>query len=123
MNQCAEFVKPILRSGRLRPVQRLVGLINNPGADHRLEDQVRALRKQMATDYGFVLPAVRLLDNLALQSNEYILFIRSEEHTSELQSLMRISYAVICLNKKSKTTYHDISQPHDDCALHTRREY
>src|SRR3546814_6477836 len=30
---------------------------------------------------------------------------RSEEHTSELQSLMRISYAVFCLKKKKKTSY------------------
>src|SRR3546814_2407194 len=30
---------------------------------------------------------------------------RSEEHTSELQSLMRISYAVFCLKKKTKHTY------------------
>src|SRR3546814_8671868 len=30
--------------------------------------------------------------------------VRSEEHTSELQSLMRPSYAVFCLNKKNKTT-------------------
>src|SRR3546814_1551684 len=30
---------------------------------------------------------------------------RSEEHTSELQSLMRISYAVFCLTKKKYTTY------------------
>src|SRR3546814_7795462 len=30
---------------------------------------------------------------------------RSEEHTSELQSLMRISYAVFCLKKKKKTKY------------------
>src|SRR3546814_9758483 len=29
-------------------------------------------------------------------------FLRSEEHTSELQSLMRISYAVFCLKKKKK---------------------
>src|SRR3546814_10096158 len=29
--------------------------------------------------------------------------VRSEEHTSELQSLMRISYAVFCLKKKRKT--------------------
>src|SRR3546814_5982406 len=29
-------------------------------------------------------------------------FFRSEEHTSELQSLMRISYAVFCLKKKNK---------------------
>src|SRR3546814_2168955 len=40
--------------------------------------------------------------------------IRSEEHTSELQSLMRISYAVFCLKKKTKisatlsTYYHPI---------------
>src|SRR3546814_9520565 len=34
---------------------------------------------------------------------------RSEEHTSELQSLMRISYAVFCLKKKNKTTTDDIN--------------
>src|SRR3546814_2902107 len=33
---------------------------------------------------------------------DQILFLRSEEHTSELQSLMRISYAVFCLKKKTK---------------------
>src|SRR3546814_8918844 len=31
---------------------------------------------------------------------------RSEEHTSELQSLMRISYAVFCLKKKNKNNKH-----------------
>src|SRR3546814_5747411 len=31
--------------------------------------------------------------------------MRSEEHTSELQSLMRISYAVFCLKKKTNTKY------------------
>src|SRR3546814_4253445 len=36
--------------------------------------------------------------------------IRSEEHTSELQSLMRISYAVFCLKKKKTpiSTYHHL---------------
>src|SRR3546814_10158061 len=34
--------------------------------------------------------------------------VRSEEHTSELQSLMRISYAVFCLKKK--TTYNHMQQ-------------
>src|SRR3546814_2096679 len=34
---------------------------------------------------------------------ERFAFYRSEEHTSELQSLMRISYAVFCLKKKIKT--------------------
>src|SRR3546814_10611754 len=35
---------------------------------------------------------------------------RSEEHTSELQSLMRISYAVFCLNKKT----YELEQHHTD---------
>src|SRR3546814_6534723 len=34
--------------------------------------------------------------------------MRSEEHTSELQSLMRISYAVFCLKKKTTTTKNTI---------------
>src|SRR3546814_1058753 len=35
--------------------------------------------------------------------------VRSEEHTSELQSLMRISYAVFCLKKKKNNNIHDHS--------------
>src|SRR3546814_5402137 len=39
---------------------------------------------------------------------------RSEEHTSELQSLMRISYAVFCLKKKKNSANHKLhySHPH-----------
>src|SRR3546814_4239458 len=37
---------------------------------------------------------------------------RSEEHTSELQSLMRISYAVFCLKKKQYNTYNTVK--HDE---------
>src|SRR3546814_1065127 len=36
---------------------------------------------------------------------------RSEEHTSELQSLMRISYAVFCLKKKKNTVNHPNTSP------------
>src|SRR3546814_2933486 len=36
---------------------------------------------------------------------------RSEEHTSELQSLMRISYAVFCLKKKNATDAKTVSTP------------
>src|SRR3546814_1924328 len=39
---------------------------------------------------------------------------RSEEHTSELQSLMRISYAVFCLKKKKKT-YNKTTQDTNEC--------
>src|SRR3546814_10574054 len=38
------------------------------------------------------------------KSEHNITVVRSEEHTSELQSLMRNSYAVFCLNKTIKTT-------------------
>src|SRR3546814_4216403 len=37
---------------------------------------------------------------ISLTERAYLLELRSEEHTSELQSLMRISYAVFCLKKK-----------------------
>src|SRR3546814_2355913 len=37
---------------------------------------------------------------------------RSEEHTSELQSLMRISYAVFCLKKKTQTIHKHIHTQH-----------
>src|SRR3546814_2148611 len=37
------------------------------------------------------------------ERNGFMEFPRSEEHTSELQSLMRISYAVFCLKKKKET--------------------
>src|SRR3546814_10279879 len=38
---------------------------------------------------------------------------RSEEHTSELQSLMRISYAVFCLKKKRKVKQNSSNEPHE----------
>src|SRR3546814_9520391 len=40
-----------------------------------------------------------------------VLFARSEEHTSELQSLMRISYAVFCLKKKKHIDTYTDNQP------------
>src|SRR3546814_8069302 len=46
-----------------------------------------------------------MFDNTFVNPESYRAFVRtgrSEEHTSELQSLMRISYAVFCLKKKKK---------------------
>src|SRR3546814_1559376 len=40
------------------------------------------------------------------------LYLRSEEHTSELQSLMRISYAVLCLKKKTNTMHVHTKDKH-----------
>ena len=56
----------------------LLGLINNPqGA--RLPDQVRALRRQLATEMGFVMPSVRIQDNLQLAANTYIVRVKEIE--------------------------------------------
>src|SRR3546814_2803327 len=53
----------------------------------------------------FILPFF-LLSALAGQLADTRDKARSEEHTSELQSLMRISYAVFCLQKKKQTINH-----------------
>src|SRR3546814_8020225 len=47
-------------------------------------------------------PVLEALAGAALDWDKVIVTLRSEEHTSELQSLMRISYAVFCLKKKNK---------------------
>jgi flagellar biosynthesis protein FlhA len=64
---------------RLEIGYALLPIINNSITEPRLEDQVRALRRQLASDYGFVLPAVRIMDNMALQANEYIVHIKETE--------------------------------------------
>src|SRR3546814_2598384 len=46
-------------------------------------------------------PNVRVVDSRAFPGSKRRYSARSEEHTSELQSLMRISYAVFCLKKKN----------------------
>src|SRR3546814_6587313 len=57
----------------------------------------------------FLTPGRRLSDSRRFpESCRYS--PRSEEHTSELQSLMRISYAVFCLKKKKKKTIQHVNQ-------------
>src|SRR3546814_3952613 len=52
------------------------------------------------------LDGVELGIDCGLPGNHRLGVRRSEEHTSELQSLMRISYAVFCLKKKKKAHLH-----------------
>src|SRR3546814_3161016 len=56
----------------------------------------------MTSGQGGVFPPGLPIGNVAGEAADEPEVVRSEEHTSELQSLMRISYAVFCLKKKKK---------------------
>src|SRR3546814_7506906 len=59
-----------------------------------------AAERVLQADYAVGIVAMRRV--LLAESAVVARLLRSEEHTSELQSLMRISYAVFCLKKKKK---------------------
>src|SRR3546814_4469669 len=85
--------------------QRLGGAVREqrevaPGqvgrVDHFLQRDRRQVRHALAAELdGRRQPRPAAVDELRIR-------LRSEEHTSELQSLMRISYAVFCLKKKNQ---------------------
>ena len=56
----------------------LLQLINGP-TGQRLTDQIKSLRRQLATEMGFVMPAVRIQDNLQLQANDYSIRVKEIE--------------------------------------------
>src|SRR3546814_1901310 len=91
------------RAGRGRPIGRsghrllrAAGAVDRTGQD---ADPVRRGRRRFGPDAG---RATRRRQRAAA---------RSEEHTSELQSLMRISYAVFCLKKKNKKNNKNTHYP------------
>src|SRR3546814_8857857 len=113
---CSSDLQPILHLHKAdivigvierEPVDRIPALHQEPGAyaqpcDDRQRLPVHIYPGSEPVDpLGKAYPARQIL--------------RSEEHTSELQSLMRISYAVFCLKKKKKHTKHPdtISTPRD----------
>ncbi|HYH38771.1 MAG TPA: flagellar biosynthesis protein FlhA [Azospirillum sp.] len=58
----------------------LLSLINAPQAgSHRLTDQIKGLRRQIASEAGFVMPAVRIQDNLQLPPNTYVIRVKEIE--------------------------------------------
>jgi len=56
----------------------LLQLINDVKG-HRITDQIKALRRQLAQEMGFVMPAVRILDNMQLGANEYRIAVKEVE--------------------------------------------
>src|SRR5271169_3184386 len=57
----------------------LLPLVNAPDGSDRLTEQIKALRRSLAAEMGFVMPAVRILDNVQLEANAYIIKIKEVE--------------------------------------------
>src|SRR3546814_9365715 len=98
--------EPLLRVERHDPVE-MAGEVDHDGYVAALPGEARAAASR--DDWGIMLAAVPDgLNHLVAapwchDADRHLAVVggfRSEEHTSELQSLMRISYAVFCLKKK-----------------------
>src|SRR3546814_5925893 len=85
--------------------------MTRPITDNTLNAALRRLGydKSEVTAHGFRATASTLLNEMGKWHPDAI--ERSEEHTSELQSLMRISYAVFCLKKQTYTTEPAYNNP------------
>ena len=57
----------------------LMPLVNSGEGGDRLTDQIKALRRTLATELGFVMPSVRILDNVMLASNSYVIRLKEIE--------------------------------------------
>src|SRR3546814_7027298 len=84
----------------------IMGLVHDVFPDESFGEDVmkfcRHLAEQNAEQMGTAKIAIELAHDVGLAQARQV--ERSEEHTSELQSLMRISYAVFCLKKKNNIT-------------------
>src|SRR3546814_3482298 len=83
----------------------------SPGEDYLVAQNGREMKEQISA----VLADEQLASSLAERG---LRTIRSEEHTSELQSLMRISYAVFCLKKKMNVIETKYDHKHERTPQH-----
>src|SRR3546814_5408747 len=106
-NQQPWFIRARLTEDKVRASDKRVRFVT---LEAYLAAGGHVLRDLFESDDGGWLEDVALLDRLQTEKFETEVAAiaaegwkwRSEEHTSELQSLMRISYAVFCLKKKKK---------------------
>lgn len=63
---------------RLELGYSLLSLINDT-SNRRLTDQIKALRRALALEMGFVMPSVRIQDNMRLAPNTYVIYIKETE--------------------------------------------
>src|SRR3546814_8998599 len=124
-----EYVRPYVRAQKndesdaagiaeaaTRPTMRFVELKSQDRLDlqtlHRARSRLVAARKTLVNQ----LRAILLERGYVFRQGRKVLerdidpFLRSEEHTSEVQSIMRISYAVFCLTKKKKKNIQNLNE-------------
>src|SRR3546814_1487425 len=98
-----------LKTGFARDIVLMKAVGINPVVVHGGGPQIGDLLKRLSIESHFI-DGMRVTDSQTMDVVEMVLggqvnkdiVNRSEEHTSELQSLMRISYAVFCLKKKKQ---------------------
>src|SRR3546814_10296091 len=98
--------------------------LNNAFDDDELRDFDRRVRDGLAVpivDYVAEPKLDGLAVSLQYENGVFVQGARSEEHTSELQSLMRISYAVFCLQKKTQNTKNYNIKPHKKTKKNTTK--
>lgn len=86
-DMAAEAEEPIATALKMDELRLEIGinllpLIQHKDSDQeedRLTQQIKALRRQLATDMGFIMPSVRILDNVRLEGNEYNIRIKEVE--------------------------------------------
>src|ERR1700726_1987535 len=82
--QAAPVEEPISASLKIDDVKielgyALLPLVNSPDGSERLTEQIKALRRSLAIEMGFVMPPVRLLDNVQFDANTYVIKIKEVE--------------------------------------------
>src|SRR3546814_2195797 len=106
------------RTDTLFPTRRSSDLCNHGCAIRSLYSVLRLIESIMRSSpssrppvpvRNTILYGCRFLTRSLAAQSALTLRIRSEEHTSELPSLMRIAYAVFCLKKKNQYTHTNIS--------------
>src|SRR3546814_10497484 len=99
------ILERVLAAGATVVGQCAVTAIARDGKNHCLttaQGRLQARDVVIATN-GYTGAFTPWLRRRVIPIGSYMIATRSEEHTSELQSLMRISYAVFCLKKKKNT--------------------
>src|SRR3546814_4411802 len=95
-----QFFSDLIKARRANPTDDIASLIANARVDDKLLPDWDVARQYIA-----ILTAGHDTTSSSTAGG-----VRSEEHTSELQSLMRISYAVFCFKKKKKSVAYSTTK-------------